>query len=96
MPVNRWIRPAFSKEKAELLAKEYQLPLFLAEILAARGLDSPMRADDLLNRSVPLSDPFCLPDMEAAVSESLQREKAASRWQFTAITTATASVPLRF
>lgn len=68
MPVNRWIRPAFSKEKAELLAKEYQLPLFLAEILAARGLDSPMRADDLLNRSVPLSDPFCLPDMEAAVS----------------------------
>lgn len=73
MFLKHWIRPQPPTELAGILAKEYNIPLFLAEILQARGIDSPAKAESILGESEKLSDPFVLPDMEKAV----QRIKSA-------------------
>ena len=54
-------------ELAAVLAAEYHIPQVLADILTARGYDSPATAGDWLETTIKLSDPFTLPDMPAAV-----------------------------
>lgn len=66
MALKKWVRPEYNPELAKVLASEYQIQPMLAEILAARGLDSPAKAEEWLNPSVRLADPFLLPDMHAA------------------------------
>lgn len=68
MFLKHWARPQPSTELSKILAKEYNVPLFLAEILQARGLDSPAKAENILGDCAGLSDPFVLPDMKKAVS----------------------------
>lgn len=67
MALKRWIRPAGRTELAKVLAAEYGIPQALADILVARGYESPATAGDWLETPVKLSDPFTLPDMTAAV-----------------------------
>ncbi len=81
MNVKHWARPQPSGRLAEILAKEYEIPLFLAEILQSRGLDSPAKAEAFLRPDLSLSDPLFFPDMEKAVLRIKQavssREKIA-------------------
>ena len=67
MALKRWVRPAERTELAAVLAAEYHIPQVLADILTARGYDSPATAGDWLETTIKLSDPFTLPDMPAAV-----------------------------
>ena len=68
MNLKHWARPQPSGKLAGILAKEYGIPLFLAEIFQSRGLDSPAKAEAFFCPDLPLSDPFLFPDMERAVS----------------------------
>lgn len=67
MVLKRWVRPRPQKELAEILAAEYGISLFLAEVLLARGLESPAKANEYLDVPGELSDSLLFPDMEKAV-----------------------------
>lgn len=66
MVIRHWEMNTISAEKSRLLSEEYGLPKLLSDILVSRGLDSPLAVEDFLNGAGELSDPFLLPDMEAA------------------------------
>jgi len=74
----RWIFPtAETNVAARSLGRELGVPDFLASVLARNGLDNAGTADDFLHPKLRnLSDPFLLPDMQAAASrvhEALRR-----------------------
>ncbi len=68
MVLKHWIRPKVPGGLAQILSREYHIPLFLAEVLESRGIDSPAKAEEFLCSDTKLSDPFLLPDMKLAVS----------------------------
>jgi len=70
----RWIFPDTDKSIAiSALRRELDLPECLARILARNGMVEPGQADDFLQpRLKNLSDPFLLPNMEAAVERILR------------------------
>lgn len=68
----RWVLPEVSPH-AEALARDLGVAPFVAGILCARGFHEPERARNFLKpRLAALSDPFLLPDMDAAVARVLQ------------------------
>ncbi len=72
----RWILPPpLSTEESDLgatLAQEYGCPRAIADILARRSLSHPGGASDFLSpRLKRLTDPFLLPEMQAAVDRTL-------------------------
>jgi single-stranded-DNA-specific exonuclease len=67
----RWILPEVSPH-ADGLARELGVAPFVAKILCGRGMHDPRRRGTFLDpRLAALSDPFLLPDMEAAVGRVL-------------------------
>lgn len=76
----RWIFPNTDRDAAALrLARDLEIPDFLARILLRNGFDDTETAADFLQpRLKNLSDPFLLPDMAAAaarVEEALKRQQ---------------------
>jgi len=67
----RWEIAAADPARAEGLARAFGLPLPVARVLAARGFACGDAAERFLHpRLSDLSDPFALPDMEAAVART--------------------------
>lgn len=69
----RWIFPNPEKDLVvQKLARELDLPDFLARVLVRNGFTAPESATDFLQPKLrQLEDPFLLPDMEAAVDRTL-------------------------
>lgn len=70
----RWIFPNPEKDLVvKRLARELDLPDFLARVLVRNGFTEPEAVVDFLQpRLRSLEDPFLLPDMEKAVARTLQ------------------------
>ena len=66
----RWILPAPTDPAAvQALVKDAGLARFVAEVLMRRGVSTAAEAQRFLDpRLKSLSDPFALPNMEAAVT----------------------------
>ncbi len=65
---HKWILPEESRESVRGMAKALRLPGVVAQLLHARGLDTPEDATAFLeSHQAPLSDPFELTDMDLAV-----------------------------
>ncbi len=63
----KWTVRPYNTESAEKVARETEIPLFLARILCARGIDTPEKAADFLSGdALSFHDPFLLADMEKA------------------------------
>jgi single-stranded-DNA-specific exonuclease len=76
-PPQRWLLAEPHPEQAAVLAREARLPLVLAEILVARGINSAAEAFAFLSpEPAHLHDPFLMHGMSAAV-ERLERAVAA-------------------
>jgi single-stranded-DNA-specific exonuclease len=72
-PLKSWQTIAGSDDFAASLAAELEIPLPIAKVLAARGLEDAEQARTFLNpRLSSLGDPFGLPDMEVAVTRIWQ------------------------
>ena len=69
MSLSRWILPAPTDPAAvQRLVREAGVARFVAEVLLRRGVLSPVEAQRFLDpRLKSLSDPFALPNMDAAV-----------------------------
>lgn len=78
MPVKKWLLPPERPEMVRLLAEEYGVSPFVAEILVNRGVETPAKAEDILGKA-ELSDPFLLPDMKPAVVRIQQAVRAQER-----------------
>ena len=70
MSLSRWILPAPTDPAAvQRLVREAGVARFVAEVLLRRGVLSPAEAQRFLDpRLKSLSDPFALPNMDAAVT----------------------------
>lgn len=77
----RWILPAPSDvAQCACLVRALSLPPFVAELLCRRGFSTPALAAPFLEpRLKSLSDPFLLPNMEAAVQRLLAAIDAGER-----------------
>ena len=77
----RWILPApADAAQCACLVRELGLPPFVAELLCRRGFATPVLAAPFLEpRLKSLSDPFLLPNMEAAVQRLLAAIDARER-----------------
>ena len=65
---HKWILPEENRESVRGMAKALRLPGVVAQLLHARGLDTPEDAKAFLeSHRAPLSDPFELTDMDLAV-----------------------------
>ena len=68
-PPQRWQLNIPHVQQAADLAADAHLPLVIAELLLARGIDSAETARDFLNPAInQLSDPFLMLGMDAAVA----------------------------
>ncbi|MCH8203563.1 MAG: single-stranded-DNA-specific exonuclease RecJ [Candidatus Hydrogenedentes bacterium] len=73
-----WILPKQNRESIRGMAKALRVPGVVAQLLHARGLDTPEDAKAYLDsHRAPLSDPFELTDMDRAV-DRLQRARERS------------------
>jgi single-stranded-DNA-specific exonuclease len=71
--MKRWRTIEVDSAAADRLSQEAGVPLPIAQILVSRGITTGDAADRFLNpRLSELSDPFLLPDMEAAVDRIWQ------------------------
>ncbi|MDF2567848.1 MAG: single-stranded-DNA-specific exonuclease RecJ [Oscillospiraceae bacterium] len=77
MAFKKWNISNVSKEKAKILADECGISSFVAEILVARGYDTPVLAYDFLSDDHELEDPFVMADMQKA-AERIQKAVDAS------------------
>lgn len=68
MNIKRWNVSKLNRELALSLAKELEIPSFLAMMLSLRGVNSAEEAELYLGAVPLLSDPFELPDMDKAVA----------------------------
>jgi len=70
-PLREWVTRPADAEKAESLAQALDVPVPVATVLVARGMDDPVPARQFLNpRLSDLSDPFELPGMGPAVART--------------------------
>jgi len=67
MNIKRWKVAPFNKSVAQGLAEEYSMPALLAALLAARGIDSEEKIEELVGEPKEFDDPFMLMDMDKAV-----------------------------
>ena len=74
MLTRRWLLPEpIDPAAVQLLAKDATLARFAAELLIRRGVATAVQAKSFLDpRLQSLSDPFLLPNMEAAVTRIFQ------------------------
>ena len=63
----KWVVAKTDKTLARSLAQECGVDPLVALLLTARGYTDPMDIEEFLSDDMPLSDPFDLPDMQAAV-----------------------------
>ena len=82
-PHTRWLLPPPDPTvdaAAATLRRELDLPPFVANLLARRGLHSAQAAQDFLHPKLNLlSDPFALPNMSAAIDRILRALTAGER-----------------
>ncbi len=67
MNIKRWVAAPLDMERAGELAKSFDLPEFLAALLALRGFSGKEQAHSLLEPGT-LCDPFLMKDMDRAVA----------------------------
>lgn len=69
MAIKNWIFPKQNHIRSQEIAEKYDIPLFLADILINRGLDSTDKIESYMHPTpASLNDPFLMQDMHRAVS----------------------------
>ena len=67
MSIKKWIINKVNKERATLIAEEFNTPFFLAVIFDSRGITSKQQIESILSFESSLSNPLKFIDMDKAV-----------------------------
>ncbi len=70
--MKKWKLLAGNQGKSKRICDELGIPAIVADILVARGLDTPARVKDFLTREAPFTDPFAYPDMDKAAARIIE------------------------
>lgn len=73
--IKRWKLREYDQKQAQEIASQLQIPLSVANLLAARGYTKEQVAEQFLQTDVQFSDPFLFKDMEKAVRRIWQAVK---------------------
>ncbi len=68
MEIKRWTKRQFDKAASQAVSAQLGIPLFVSDILAARGYDTPEKVKAFTGDGAAFFDPFLLRDMDKAVA----------------------------